>query len=90
MVLPVLIGAAIGGVCLVALPAAVLSFLGFTGAGVAAGSVAAGIQSGIGNVVAGSVFAFLQSIGATGVSAAASTGFAAIGSALGAVIGFLI
>jgi hypothetical protein len=34
-----------------------LAVLGFGGAGIAAGSIAAGIQSGIGNVVVGSAFA---------------------------------
>ncbi len=36
--------------------------------GIVAGSVAAGLQSTIGNVAAGSVFATLQSVGATGVT----------------------
>ena len=40
-----------------------LPLLGFTGSGVAAGSVAAGIQSGIGSVAAGSIFAAAQSAG---------------------------
>ena len=35
--------------------------------GVVAGSVAAGLQAGIGNVVAGSTFAMLQSVGAAGI-----------------------
>lgn len=42
---------------------------GFTSSGVAAGSIAAGVQAGIGNVAAGSTFAALQSIGATGALA---------------------
>ena len=42
---------------------------GFTSSGIAAGSIAAGIQAGIGNVVAGSAFATLQSLGATSVIA---------------------
>ncbi len=42
---------------------------GFTSSGIAAGSIAAGVQSVIGNVVAGSTFATLQSLGATGVIA---------------------
>lgn len=46
---------------------AALSAIGFTSGGVAAGSAAAGIQAGIGNVVVGSAFAGLQSLGATGV-----------------------
>ncbi|CUA70983.1 hypothetical protein RSOLAG22IIIB_09261 [Rhizoctonia solani] len=43
--------------------------LGFTASGVAAGSIAAAIQSALygGAVPAGTLFAFLQSIGATGV-----------------------
>lgn len=45
--------------------AGALSSIGFTTGGVAAGSVAAGIQAGIGNVAAGSLFATAQSLGAT-------------------------
>ncbi|KAL1680246.1 hypothetical protein EV122DRAFT_208284 [Schizophyllum commune] len=44
----------------------VLGAVGFTSTGVAAGSIAAGIQAGIGNVVAGSLFAGAQAAGATG------------------------
>ena len=40
--------------------------LGFGSAGIVGGSVAAGIQSGIGNVVAGSLFSVCQSLGMTG------------------------
>lgn len=40
--------------------------LGFTTSGVAGGSVAAGIQAGIGSVAAGSGFAVMQSLAATG------------------------
>lgn len=43
-----------------------LPLVGFTAGGVAMGSLAAACQSTIGNVVAGSAFAALQSIGATG------------------------
>ena len=42
-------------------PTVGLSALGFGSAGVAAGSVAAGVQSGIGAVAAGSAFAAAQS-----------------------------
>jgi hypothetical protein len=49
---------------------AIATGLGFTSSGIAAGSAAAGIQAGIGNVVAGSAFATAQSLGATGVFAA--------------------
>ena len=44
-----------------------LSALGFTPSGVAAGSLAAAWQASIGNVAAGSTFAMLQSIGAAGL-----------------------
>ncbi|KAJ5796398.1 uncharacterized protein N7518_004938 [Penicillium psychrosexuale] len=57
-----------GGVAVVAAPvlvtAPILSGLGFNTAGVAAGSFAAAIQSSIGNVAAGSLFAAGQSAGA--------------------------
>mmetsp|Transcript_10598 Transcript_10598/g.7923 ORF Transcript_10598/g.7923 Transcript_10598/m.7923 type:complete len:182 (+) Transcript_10598:48-593(+) len=55
-------------------PAAIaggLSYFGFTINGIAAGSPAAIMQSSIGNVVAGSVFSFCQSLGATGAVATA-------------------
>ncbi|XP_067944211.1 interferon alpha-inducible protein 27-like protein 2A isoform X2 [Watersipora subatra] len=51
--------------------------VGFTAGGVAAGSIAAAIQSVIGNVAAGSVFAALQSAGAVGIAGAATAGAAA-------------
>ena len=53
--------------------------LGFGGAGIVAGSVAAGIQAAIGNVAAGSVFAICTSLGMTGVFASS----AAVGAILG-------
>lgn len=56
-------GTIFGGV----LGAAMLPLLGFGAAGVASGSVAATWQSAIGLVSAGSVFALLQSLGATGI-----------------------
>ncbi len=43
-----------------------VSACGFTSGGVAAGSVAAGVQSGIGLVQAGSAFSSLQALGALG------------------------
>ena len=62
-----------------------LAVAGFGTTGVAAGSLAAGIQSGIGNVVAGSLFATAQSVGAVGLAqgtaAAISGGFATLGGA---------
>ena len=44
----------------------VLSAVGFKASGVAAGSIAAGVQASIGSVKAGSAFAAAQSLGATG------------------------
>ena len=52
--------------------------------GVAAGSVAAGLQAGIGNVVAGSTFAMLQSVGAAGIG---KVTVALTASGIGAVAG---
>ena len=68
------VGVAVGVAAIVALPV-----LGFGTAGVAAGSVAAGTQAAIGNVVAGSLFATAQSIGATMGVATVATGAAAGG-----------
>ncbi|KAF8419077.1 hypothetical protein EV426DRAFT_712579 [Tirmania nivea] len=61
----------------------ILTAIGFTSAGVAAGSSAALWQAGIGNVAAGTIFSGLQAVGATG--AIWSVG-AAVGGALSAVI----
>lgn len=74
-------GAGIGAAASVPTAIAVTT-AGFTGSGVAAGSVAAGVQAGIGNVAAGSTFAALQSIGATGVIAA-SLPFTVVAGAIG-------
>jgi hypothetical protein len=72
------IGAAItGGV--VAGVALFPAFLGFGTAGIVGGSIAAGIQSIIGNVAAGSLFAVCTSLGMTGVFASS----AAVGAILG-------
>lgn len=51
------------------------------------GSYAAAVQSGIGNVAAGSLFALLQSIGAGGALPAV---FSAISGAIGALLGAII
>lgn len=59
---------------------ALLPLLGFTAGGIAAGSAAAGWQSSIGAVAAGSLFAVLQSLGATGLGTLV---FGGIGTALG-------
>ena len=53
----------------VALAASVPILMGFGTAGIVGGSIAAGIQSAIGNVAAGSLFAIFQSAGASGILA---------------------
>ena len=60
-----------------------LGLAGFTSAGIAGGSIAAGIQSSIGAVTAGSAFATLQSLGATGTIAAIGYGSAATAAVAG-------
>ena len=45
-----------------------LDMVGFTATGVAAGSIAAAWQSSIGNVAAGSLFAWMQSTAASGAA----------------------
>ena len=56
-----------GGIATTA--SSIITGLGFTSTGIAGSSAAAAIQSGIGNVAAGSLFATVQSLGATGVIA---------------------
>ncbi|WZH44453.1 uncharacterized protein QYS62_005477 [Fusarium acuminatum] len=67
--------AIVTGVAVIAVPALVagplLGILGFGAAGITAGSAAAGIQSGIGSVIAPGLFATLQSAGAGGYGVAA-------------------
>ncbi|KAL3832043.1 hypothetical protein ACJMK2_023722 [Sinanodonta woodiana] len=66
----VAVGVVAGAVGFVATPHIVVSALGtvgFTSAGVAAGSFAAAVQATIGNFAAGSAFAMAQSTAATGV-----------------------
>ena len=58
----------------VAVAATVPILMGFGTAGIVGGSIAAWIQSAIGNIAAGSLFAAFQSAGATG--ALASTALA--------------
>lgn len=62
------------------LGALMLPLLGFGAGGIAAGSTAAAWQSSIGSVAAGSLFATLQSLGATGMGVLL---FGSTGSALG-------
>lgn len=61
--------------------------IGFGSIGIAGSSIAAGIQSGIGNVVAGSWFAIMTSLGMTGVFATTATVGAIIGT--GGLAGYL-
>jgi hypothetical protein len=71
---------------IVATTGGIMSYLGFTGAGIAAGSTAAGIQAGMGSVAAGSAFSVAQSLGALGVYA--TMGLAGgIGLAVGGIYG---
>ncbi|PNP78372.1 hypothetical protein FNYG_08318 [Fusarium nygamai] len=65
---------------LVATP--ILGILGFGAGGIAAGSAAAGIQSGIGSVAAGSAFATLQSAGAGGAGLAVVNGLVQVSGAV--------
>ena len=53
--------------------------LGFGTTGIVGGSIAAGIQSGIGNAVAGSAFSICQSLGMSGVFTAVASKAAVIG-----------
>ncbi|EGX44182.1 hypothetical protein AOL_s00210g54 [Orbilia oligospora ATCC 24927] len=87
-------GIAVGGtIALTAiLSPLILPVLGFGGAGVGAGSIAAGWQSAIGIVEAGSIFALCQSAGAGGAAGAAAITAVALGGtgtvvAAGAVAG---
>jgi len=61
-----------------------LGALGFSAGGVVAGSTAAGIQAGIGNVAAGSAFAIAQSIAMGGT---VPIGCTAIGGGIGGAVG---
>ncbi|OAE33697.1 hypothetical protein AXG93_2651s1070 [Marchantia polymorpha subsp. ruderalis] len=94
------VGLVTTGVSLVAAPVvvpALVTTLGFTSAGIAGGSWAAGFMASYAGVVgAGSTCAILQSIGATGalagagvmaVAGAATTAFGAATTALGVALG---
>ena len=59
--------------------------IGFGSAGIVGGSIAAGIQSGIGNVAAGSLFSVFQSLGMTGFF----TGVAAKAATIAVTVGAL-
>ncbi|XP_048824705.1 interferon alpha-inducible protein 27-like protein 2 [Lagopus muta] len=79
------------GAVLVAVPLTV-STLGFTTAGITAGSIAAKMMSAAaiangGGVAAGSIVAVLQSVGAAGLSIGVKLGLASVFGPLGALIG---
>ncbi|KAI1410985.1 hypothetical protein F5Y13DRAFT_166713 [Hypoxylon sp. FL1857] len=78
-----LAGTAIAAPAIIAGPA--LAAAGFTANGVAAGSFAAGAQAGIGNVVAGSTFATLQSAAMAGYGAAIVNGVIQAGGVAAAI-----
>ncbi|XP_073173640.1 interferon alpha-inducible protein 27-like protein 2A isoform X1 [Lepidochelys kempii] len=85
-----LVGAGIGaGVAFVGIPV-VVGAVGFTGAGIAAGSIAAKMMSAAaiasgGGVAAGSAVATLQSIGAAGLPVAAKAAIVGVGAAASAL-----
>ncbi|XP_066128700.1 interferon alpha-inducible protein 27-like protein 2B isoform X2 [Saccopteryx bilineata] len=83
-----------GGVVAVGAVPAVLGAMGFTGAGIAASSVAAKMMSAAavangGGVAAGSLVATLQSVGAAGLSTSSNILLGMTGSSLGAWLGSL-
>nr|XP_032622661.1 interferon alpha-inducible protein 27-like protein 2 [Chelonoidis abingdonii] len=78
------------GVAFVGIPV-VVGAAGFTGAGIAAGTLAAKMMSAAavangGGVATGSTVAVLQSIGAAGLPAAAKTVIIGVGAAVGALL----
>ncbi|XP_060891311.1 interferon alpha-inducible protein 27-like protein 1 [Labrus mixtus] len=77
----VVIGA--GGVVTVIFTPVLLGLLGFTKIGIAAGSIAAKIMAWLGVVPSGSLFAFLQSIGATGLTLTLAGYVASFGGTMG-------
>lgn len=77
------------GIASVAVTPLVLAGVGFTSAGIAAGSVATVIHSAIGNVAAGSLFASLQSAGVLGLAATTNAGIGIGGGAVGGAFGWL-
>uniref|UniRef100_A0A8D2AKK5 Interferon alpha inducible protein 27 like 2 n=1 Tax=Sciurus vulgaris TaxID=55149 RepID=A0A8D2AKK5_SCIVU len=84
--------AAIGGALAVGAVPVVLNVVGFTGAGIAASSLAAKMMSAAaiangGGVAAGSLVATLQSVGAAGLSTSSNILLASVGSGFGAWLG---
>uniref|UniRef100_A0A8C3LV95 Uncharacterized protein n=1 Tax=Chrysolophus pictus TaxID=9089 RepID=A0A8C3LV95_CHRPC len=91
-IIQVVIGTGVAtGAVLVGVPLAVWS-LGFTAAGITAGSIGAKMMSAAaiangGGVAAGSIVAVLQSVGAAGLSLGVKLGLASVFGPLGALIG---
>uniref|UniRef100_A0A2K5F6S1 Interferon alpha inducible protein 27 like 2 n=1 Tax=Aotus nancymaae TaxID=37293 RepID=A0A2K5F6S1_AOTNA len=84
--------AAVGGALAVGAVPVVLSAMGFTGAGIAASSIAAKMMSAAaiangGGISAGSLVATLQSVGAAGLSTSSNVLLASVGSVMGAYLG---
>ncbi|XP_045417497.1 interferon alpha-inducible protein 27-like protein 2 [Lemur catta] len=84
-----LVAAAVGGAVAVGAVPVVLGSLGFTGAGIAASSIAAKMMSAAaiangGGVSAGGLVATLQSVGAAGLSMSSNVLLGTVGSAFGA------
>ncbi|XP_054571410.1 interferon alpha-inducible protein 27-like protein 2 [Eptesicus fuscus] len=84
--------AAVGGAVALGAAPLVLGAAGFTGAGIAASSLAAKMMSAAaiahgGGVPAGSLVAVLQSVGAAGLSTSSNVLLASAGAVLGALLG---
>ncbi|XP_072890349.1 interferon alpha-inducible protein 27-like protein 2A [Hemitrygon akajei] len=87
----VLLGGTIAVAAVVA-PPLILGAMGFTSAGIVAGTTAAKMMSAAavangGGVAAGSTVAVLQSIGAAGLSTAANAALGTAGAVVGATLG---
>ncbi|KAI0264189.1 hypothetical protein BC834DRAFT_970915 [Gloeopeniophorella convolvens] len=82
-------GVTCGAVLTPLLAPVILGIVGFGAAGPVAGTIAAGVQAGIGNVAAGSLFALAQSVAMGGGVPAAITALGAgiAGAGAGAAIG---
>ncbi|KAK0500938.1 hypothetical protein EDD18DRAFT_784700 [Armillaria luteobubalina] len=81
------IGAVVGAALTPYVVPSILGWFGFGSAGPVAGGLAAGIQSGIGNVVAGRLFAHVQSMAMGGLI---SVGPYAIMGAVGGGVGWAV
>eukprot|EP01118_Nematostelium_gracile_P010438 TRINITY_DN3594_c0_g1_i1.p1 TRINITY_DN3594_c0_g1~~TRINITY_DN3594_c0_g1_i1.p1 ORF type:complete len:274 (-),score=65.00 TRINITY_DN3594_c0_g1_i1:21-842(-) len=85
--IPIAIGVILGGAAAPVAITAIIAAIGFTSAGIASGSLAAGMMAASGGVVAsGSAVAVLQSIGAVGLSTVATGGVALAGAAVAVAV----